>query len=333
MSFKKRRKRTTIPILSSVLFLAGCAVVLTTAVTHKTVSPQRDVKSMPGSPTAGHSHFRIAAYDGDSDKTHSPSDTDEFVLDKPATAKLAPNSAPSQSSQSHAAKPNLKPKIVLLFRLHTTKNLQGVTAYGNHVYAGFDMGHGKGEIREYTMSGQLVKNSGLLPIGHSASLSYNQANGLIYVTNGGGTHSTKIAEVNMSLKHPRVVKTINLGSFGHSGLVAVDSVHQRLWVHTAANDHAPITFRYCTMSGKVLKKFTIHNLGVPQGLLVYSGRLYYYTDNTITVLSEQGKILRTFHVHLGGESEGLALVHGTQPYLVLGFHGPNRYYALKNFTS
>jgi hypothetical protein len=351
--FKKWKKRTTIPILSSALFLAGCSVPLVAAANHRTVTPNSDSKSVNGSLTRESSQFHTAAYDGDSDETHAKTDVDKPSQKQSSTTtgsntKLASYTATSKSksnAKAHAGhngktstktqsqsttKQNLKPKVTSLFHLHTNKNMQGVTAYGSHVYAAFDLGHGKGEIREYTLSGHLVKNSGPLAIGHSASLSYNQANGLIYVTNGGQTHATKVSEVNMNLTQPRVVRTVDLGSFGHSGLVAIDNVHHRMWVHTAANDHAPITFRYCTMSGKVLKKFTIHNLGVPQGLQVYNGRLYYYTDNKITVLSEQGNILRTLHIHLGGESEGLALVHGTQPYFIAGFHSPNRYYTVRN---
>jgi hypothetical protein len=226
-----------------------------------------------------------------------------------------------------------EPRVTPLFQVKNTDNMQGLAYANGHFYVSFDLGNGEGRIQEYTSSGKLVKDSGPLPISHAASITWNRQNGLLYVTNGGGHNPTKIYLVDFRPKHPKVVATINLSRLGNSGLTAIDNVRHMMWVHTAKNDYSDITFSYCTFTGKVVRQFKLKNLGVPQGLDVYNHKLYYYTDNRITVLEESGKILRTIVLHESGESEGLAVVKTKAPYLVIGYNHPNRFYAVKGIVS
>lgn len=230
-------------------------------------------------------------------------------------------------SNADAQKP---PSVAPYFQVKNSENMQGL-AYGNgYFYVGFDIGKGMGRIQEYTSSGKLVKDSGPIPTAHTASISYNVQDGMLYVANGGGTNPTKIFVVDFKLKQPKVIRTIDLSRLGNSALAAIDNAKHVMWVHTAKNDQSDITLSECTFTGKVLKQFHLKNQGVPQGLDVYEGKLYYYTDNRITVIDENtGKILRSLSIHENGESEGLAVVGGKMPYLVIGYSHPNRFYAVK----
>jgi hypothetical protein len=211
-------------------------------------------------------------------------------------------------------------------------NMQGLANHNGAIFVGFDEGGGKGEIRVYSASGKLIKDSGPLPIGHTASLTYRTKNGHIYVTNGGGTNPTKIYEVDVSAAHPKVLRTIDFGRLGNSGLMAFDNARDKMWLETAANDYAPvITFSYCDVNGHIFRQFTIKNQGVPQGLDVYQNRIYYYTNDKITVLDYSGHIIKSLALHLSGESEGLTIVTGKTPYIIFGYNKPNRLYVLKGF--
>lgn len=242
---------------------------------------------------------------------------------KATGAKSTSNSVSKQSTTTQT-----QPKPHFLFHLRFQGNMQGIAYHNGHVYVGFDLGKGTGEIREYTLGGTLVKVTPPLAIGHTASLTFDNQSGDLYVVNGGSTHPTTLYQVAIDTPSPHVVRTLNWGKFGNSGLIAIDNSTHTIWLETAPNDHGPITFRHCDFSGTVLQQFQVPNLGVPQGLDFYQGHLYYYTDNTITELTESGHITKTLHVALGGESEGLAVVTGAKPAVIFGFHSPNRIYTI-----
>jgi peptidoglycan hydrolase-like protein with peptidoglycan-binding domain len=255
---------------------------------------------------------------------------------KPAAAQKvvkqpSPKSPPKSPPSTSTAKPAPGPTIASLWSIPDGECMQGVTVHDGDIFTGFDLRNGNGEIKEYSPSGQLQKKSGPLPIGHSASLSYDDEDGYIYAANGGGQTPTKVYVVDMDSQTPTVVKTLDFSQLGDSGLAAVDNSSNTLWIHTAPNDRGPITFTKCTMDGSVLAHFTLPNQGVPQGLDIYQGNLYYYTDNKISVIDPSGKLLKSITVSEKGESEGLAVVGGNKPYIIFGYSGPNRYYTLTGF--
>lgn len=218
----------------------------------------------------------------------------------------------------------------LVFNVPDADNLQGLAYRRGRFLAGFDVGDGNGVIREYDRSGTKIKESDPLPIGHAAVVSVEDATGLLYVATGGGTNPTKINVVDWRPSSPRVIRTIDAGYLGNSGLVAVDDRRRGLLIHAGPNDQGPFVFAFTDLNGKERSRFNLPYQGVPQGLEMARDKVLYYTNDTITVLSREGAILQTISIPLTGESEGLAVApagRGTQVYF--GYNKPNRVYAMK----
>lgn len=218
----------------------------------------------------------------------------------------------------------------LVFNVPDTGNIQGLAYRRGRFYVGFDVGNGQGVIREYDRSGRKLKESAPLDVGHAAEVSVRDADGRLYVATGGGTNPTKVNVVDFARPEPKIVRTIDLGSLGNSGLVAVDNRRDGLLVHAGPNDQGPFVFAFTDLRGRVRSKFTLPYVGVPQGLEMAGDKVLYYTDNTITVLSRRGTVLRSIAIPLTGESEGLAVApagHGTRVFV--GYNKPNRIYVMK----
>lgn len=129
---------------------------------------------------------------------------------------------------------------------------------------------------------------------------------------------------------PEVVRTIDLGSLGNSGLVAVDNRRDGLLVHAGPGDQGPFVFAFTDLDGTVRSTFDLGYQGVPQGLEMAGDKVLYYTNDTITVLDRAGTILEAIDIPLTGESEGLAVApagRGTRVFF--GYNKPNRVYAMK----
>lgn len=187
-------------------------------------------------------------------------------------------------------------------------------------------------IREYDMAGTRRKESAPLAVGHAAEVSVDDVTGLLYVATGGGTNPTKVNVVDWAPARPRIVRTIDLGSLGNSGLVAVDNGRRGLLVHAGPDDQGPFVFAFTSLDGTVRSTFHLPYQGVPQGLEMAGEKILYYTNDTITVLDRAGTILRTIDIPLTGESEGLAVAatgRGTRVFA--GYNKPNRIYAMRPF--
>src|SRR5215213_10252593 len=64
-------------------------------------------------------------------------------------------------------------------------NQQGLAYAGGRLYVGFDLdGRGSARIVAYDAQGHEVRRSGPLPLGHAAELSYREADGNLYVSDG-----------------------------------------------------------------------------------------------------------------------------------------------------
>lgn len=203
--------------------------------------------------------------------------------------------------------------ISQLFKI--SASIQSITFFKNYYYIVTDTPDNSSVIYKYDSSGQLVGNTGVLPIVHGASISVNESNGHLFVTNGGATNPTKVYEVDFDTK--KILSVIDLSRLGHSGLSVVDQSTGYLWVETAPNDYGPQTFSYCDLKGNVLKQFTLPNQGVPQGIDYKNGLIYLYTNHKITVIAPDGHILRSLTVNLPGESEGMAILPDGR--MVVGF--------------
>jgi hypothetical protein len=239
---------------------------------------------------------------------------------------LLPKDVPTNTYYNTTLKTNLD----LVCYVPDASNMQGLTYYDGHFYIGFDITGGNGKIVKITNGGKLVKDSGSLPIGHSAELAYRKTNNHIYIANGGGTNPTHIYEVDMNAATPTVISDLNFSYLGNSALLAIDNDNDLLIIHTAPDDTTNPTFSICKFDGTITKRFTIPNQGVPQGLEHYQGYLYFYTTNKITVLDLNGSIITTMLLPKSGESEGLTIAGDFEsPYIAVGYNNSNRIYGLR----
>lgn len=217
----------------------------------------------------------------------------------------------------------------LVFNVPDTDNMQGLAYRGGRFLVGFDVGDGNGVIREYDRAGTRVKESAPLPVGHAAEISVDDATGLLYVATGGGTNPTKVNVVDWAPSAPRVVRTIDVGYLGNSGLVAVDPRRRGLLIHAGPDDQGPFVFAFTDLDGAERSRFGLPYQGVPQGLEMAGDKILYYTNDTITVLSRDGRILQVIPIPLSGESEGLAVAPvGRATRVFAGYNKPNRVYAM-----
>ncbi|MFD0533803.1 hypothetical protein ACFQY7_08425 [Actinomadura luteofluorescens] len=172
----------------------------------------------------------------------------------------------------------------LLFDVPHSDNMQGLAYRRGSFYVGFDVGGGHGVIREYDREGATLKESAPLAVGHAAEISVRDRDGLLYVATGGGTNPTKVNVVDWS-GEPEVVRTIDFGSLGNSGLVAVDNRRDGLLVHAGPGDQGPFVFAFTDLDGTVRSTFDLGYQGVPQGL---------------EMARRQGPLLHQRHHHRAG---------------------------------
>lgn len=213
-------------------------------------------------------------------------------------------------------------------------NFQSVGYHNGYIYCGYDMNGGNGKIVQYDMTGTKLKETGLLPLGHTASIVYRQSNGHLYVANGSATAATHIYEVDFAASTPTIISDMDFSGLGNSGLATIDNDADHLVIHAADNDTAPHKFYITDFNKNIISQFTIPNQGVPQGLGVYAGFIYFYIDNNIVVLDMQGNIQTRIPVAKGGENQGLAIAgdYGT-PYILIGASYPQRLYAIRPYAN
>jgi hypothetical protein len=250
-------------------------------------------------------------------------------------ATVTSMSLPSKATASTPATIPVNPTVwkatdSTAFLVNSTANMQGLAYHDDFYYIGFDVGNNQGMINKYTQKGVLVKSSGPLPIGHSAELSFRPKDNHIYAANGGGNNPVIVYEVNMDVTKPYIVKQIDLSKLGKAALLGIDNDSDMLVIHSASSNIGNPTFSLTDFNGKIIKQFSVSNQGVPQGMEIYNKKIYFYTNNKITVIDYTGKITNIIKLPYTGESEGLA-ISGTKekPVLSVGYNKPNRIYELK----
>ncbi|RYL95169.1 hypothetical protein EWI07_03895 [Sporolactobacillus sp. THM7-4] len=210
-------------------------------------------------------------------------------------------------------------KFKPLFHLNNKYNLQSFTYNNGIYYVGYDIGNNKGMIIAYNQNGHEIGRTSLLPTGHTAGLDY--FNQKIYVANGGSKPSIIFI---VNFEKSKIVRVINASKYGHGALIAVKDKNVIILhtaIHKGQDEHI---FSFIDNYGKRLKKFTLHGLGMAQGMDYKDGIIYFYSDNKITLINEKGKVLKSILLNnFQGESEGLTIVNGK---LVIGFNHNNRLY-------
>ena len=211
---------------------------------------------------------------------------------------------------------------------------------GSH-YVGYASGDAtKGRIKKYSATGALLYDTGLIGIGHVAELGWRDADGRLYVANGGKASPTHIYKVDPSTGV--IEQDYNLETLGNNAMVAVDNALDRMKVFygpVAPDNNYRI--RTVDFDGTLGDEFTVkRSLGVPQGIEVIGDRmLYLYSKpwgdksgnhyNWINVYSLTGALLETINLpSLIDESQGLAVDAATNTVFI-GAKGPNAVYQLQ----
>lgn len=231
-------------------------------------------------------------------------------------------------------------RVPLNFEFHVNQNLnnQGLAYFGGYYYVGYDLGGGNGYLEKYSGNGVLDASYGGVPVPtrHTADLAYRMADGRLYAASGGGSEPTYIYRLAVDGKS--VDKTLDYTAYGNSALLAIDNTTDLLVLFTiqTGGDYGDPTFRFVDWNdnNRVVQQFTIPSQGVPQGLDVHDGMIYYYTDNKITVLDYAGNILDIWFINAGGESEGIAVVYEYgAPCIVVGYNDGRRLYSIRSGAS
>jgi hypothetical protein len=231
--------------------------------------------------------------------------------------------------------PPVVPKLHLEFNVDQSRNNQGLAYSSGFYYIGYDLGGGNGYIERYNTQGVLDPDYGRvsIPTRHTAEIAFRSSDGRIYAASGGGTEPTYVYKIASNGK--AVEQVYDLKNFGNSALLAFDNDNDLLLLSStqSGGDLGPVTFRFIdlkTAENKVVSQFTLPSLGVPQGLEYFDGRIYYYTNNKITVLDQSGTVLDEWQLQAAGESEGLTIVQdATGTYLAVGYNAARRIYSIR----
>ncbi len=220
-----------------------------------------------------------------------------------------------------------------LFDIPTEDNLQGVAYWDNHFYIGYDVGKGYGVIRKYNSEGKLVKETEPLSIGHAAELDFRESNKRLYVSNGGGKNPTFIYEIDILSSKPSIKRKIDFYSLGKAGLVAIDNNSDTLVIHTAESDTTLPKLSIADFNGNIIKQFPIKYQGIPQGLEVFNGIIYFQTNNLLTMLNFNGQIIGQTAIKEEGENEGITILkEGDKDYYIYAYRHGNRMYKADIYT-
>lgn len=218
-------------------------------------------------------------------------------------------------------------KSKLLFNVDNDWNMQGLEYYEENFIIGYDRGKGNGIIEIRNKEGKVLRRSDLLRIGHSSELVVNKNNGKLYVSNGGGNTGTKIYEIDLK-DNINVEREYDFSELGNSGLVTIDQEKNNFIIHTAKDDKGSHKFTICGLNKEEIKSFNIDNIGVPQGIQYLNGKIYFYTNDKVTVIDvEKEIILQEYNIEEKGESEGLAIEREENGIkLYYGYNKGNRIY-------
>jgi hypothetical protein len=219
-------------------------------------------------------------------------------------------------------------------------NQQALGFHGGSHFVGYASGDiTKGRIKKYSSTGALLYDTGLIGIGHAAELDWRDADGRLYVANGGKTNPTHVYKVDPATGI--IEQDYNLEKLGNNGMVAVDNAadQMKLFYGPVAPDNN-YRIRTVAFDGTLGGEFAVKRiLGVPQGIEVIGDRiLYLYSKpwgdksknhyNWINVYSFTGALLETINLKsLVDESQGIS-VDPADGTAYIGAKGPNAVYKL-----
>lgn len=229
-----------------------------------------------------------------------------------AAAASAADSSPLQVASAASTDYSFSRRFTVPY----SANQQGLAHADGITYVAFDTGDGYGRIVAYDGSGEEVKRTPALPLGHAAEVSYRAADGNLYVAIYSGGTGLKVGVVDMRPTTPRLVGTYDFSHLGTRGMVAIDNTRDLMVVKSGPRD-GPHTFTTTDMQGRVVGRFTDVSQGLGQGLEVVGDDLLLFTSapdsssNTITVYSRTGTVRGKIHVPVASEGEGLSVDHRT----------------------
>ena len=222
------------------------------------------------------------------------------------------------------------------FFINQSYNNQGLAYHNGYYYVGYDLGGGNGMVEKYFASGKLDTSFGgvAIPINHAAEVAVRFSTGRVYVASGGGAEPTYIRELAADGKS--VSQSIDLTAYGNSALCAIDNQNDIIILHSTltGGDGGLPTFTFFNFGDYTnpIKQFTLSaTLGVPQGMDVFEGTIYFYTNNKITLISYDGEIQGSFTFSVTGESEGLAICSDYgNAYIAVGYNTPRRVMTIRS---
>lgn len=229
-----------------------------------------------------------------------------------------------------------KPIVHNEFFVNQGYNNQGLAYYNGYYYVGYDLGGGNGMVERYNAAGVLDTSFGgvAIPINHAAEVAVRFSTGRVYVASGGGAEPTYIRELAVDGKS--VSQSIDLTAYGNSALCAIDNQNDIIVLHSTltGGDGGLPTFTFFNFGSysSSIKQFTLSaTLGVPQGMDVFEGTIYFYTNNKITLISYDGEIQGSFSFGVTGESEGMTVCSDYgNAYIAVGYNSPRRVMTIRS---
>lgn len=225
--------------------------------------------------------------------------------------------------------PDSTPKLA--FNIKPNLNNQGLAFSAPYFYVGYDVTNGNGMIERYDANGVLDQSYGQVPVPtrHTAELAYRTSDNRLYAASGGGSEPTYVYR--LSPDGQAVEHVYDFSDFGNSALLAIDNKNELFLLMTTASggDKGDPVFRLIdpNNNNSVLLQFSIPNQGVPQGMEILDGIVYFYTNNRITMLDLAGNILGKTDLNIIGESQGMTLVtQGDKTTIAIGYNQPGRVY-------
>jgi hypothetical protein len=160
-------------------------------------------------------------------------------------------------------------------------------------------------------------------------LAYRIADSRLYAVSGGAGEPTYVYRLSPNGK--AVENVYDFSAFGNSGLLAIDNKNDvfLLVTTTSGGDAGDPMFRLIDLNNNnsVLIQFSIPNQGIPQGVEILDGIIYFYTNNRITMLDLAGNVLGKTDLNISGESEGITIVtQGDKKTIAIGYNQPGRIY-------
>jgi hypothetical protein len=203
-----------------------------------------------------------------------------------------------------------------------------------------------GIVNKYAAGGAIDASYGCvdIPIQHAADCFFNPSDGRLYVISG--TQPGRVFKLGIDGKS--VDQTYDLPLTWNQTVGAYDKVNNLLFISYAESSSALTPPTIAVFNGMDIASGPIHSFtmstsfGVPQGMTVYGGYIYYLVSDHATstglayvaMYDYSGVNVGGFNLNLADEAEGICVAsdYGS-PYLVVGVVGPTRLLSLRTNTA